>query len=161
WCAGPRSGSMPWREREAELARARAERPLGVHAPRGELFGIFTPPAPEAPPRGLCAVLFTRPRAHRNRMGAEAPRPRAGEGVAAFRFDYHGNGDSGGDSGFLNPDHPYRDDAVAVLRHLARHEGQQRFALAGSCFDARTALSAFRDEAERIAGLAFIAAPMV
>ena len=152
---------MPWRERPEELARARAERPTVVHAPRGEVFGIFTPAADDVPSRGLCAVLFTRPRSHRNRMWVEAARRLAASGIAAFRFDYHGNGDSSGESGFLNPNEPFRDDAVAVLRHLAQHEGQSRFVLVGACFDARTALSTFPEEGERIAGLAFIAAPVV
>jgi pimeloyl-ACP methyl ester carboxylesterase len=152
---------MPWRESAAELDRARAERPVVVHAPRGEVFGILTPPAPEAAPRGLCVVFFTRPRSHRNRMWVEAARRLAARGHACFRFDYHGNGDSTGESGFLNPNDPYRDDAVAVLRHLRRHEGRQRFALAGSCFDARTALSAFAEEGAHIEALAFLAAPVV
>lgn len=152
---------MPWRERPEELARARAERPTVVHAPRGEVFGIFTPAAGDVPSRGLCVVLFTRPRSHRNRMWVEAARRLAARGIAAFRFDYHGNGDSSGESGFLNPNDPFRDDAVAVLRHLVQHEGQSRFVLVGACFDARTALSTFPEEGERIAGIAFIAAPVV
>ena len=152
---------MPWRESAAELARARAERPLTVAAPRGTLFGIHTPPAPEAPPRGHCVVFFTRPRSHRNRMWIEGARRLAARGFACFRFDYHGTGDSGGESGFLNPNRPYRDDAAAVLRHLREVEGERRFILSGACFDARTALSAFADAGEHIAGIAFTAAPLM
>jgi pimeloyl-ACP methyl ester carboxylesterase len=132
-----------------------------VRAPRGDVFGILTPAAEGTHDPGLCAVLFTRPRSHRNRMWVEAARRLAANGISAFRFDYHGNGDSTGESGFLNPNEPFSDDAVAVLRHLADHEGQRRFVLVGACFDARTALSAFPDEGGRIAGLAFIAAPVV
>src|SRR5437879_7644763 len=109
---------MPWHETAADLARARAERPVLVPAPRGDLFGILTPPAPEVGGRDLCAILFTRPRSHRNRMWVEGARRLAARGIAAFRFDYHGNGDSTGSCGFLNPNDPFRDDAVAVIRHL-------------------------------------------
>jgi pimeloyl-ACP methyl ester carboxylesterase len=152
---------MPWRETPADLERARAERPVVVPAPAGALFGIFTPPAPEAPPSGLCAILLTRPRSHRNRMWVEGARRLAARGIAAFRFDYHGAGDSEGASAFLDPNAPYREDAVAVIRHLRSALGQQRFVVCGSCFDARTALSAFMDEGDSIAGLVFMAAPVM
>jgi len=150
---------MPWRETPGQLERARAERPVVVPAPDGALFGILTPPNPAVPSAGLCAVLFTRPRSHRDRMFVELARELACRGFAAFRFDYHGTGDSGGTSGFLDPNQPYRGDAVAVLRHLRAACGQRRFVLVGSCFDARTALSAFADEAAAIEALAFVAAP--
>ncbi len=152
---------MPWRESAAELERARAEQPVVVAAPRGALFGIFTPAAPGVDARGRCVVFFTRPRSHRNRMWIEGARRLASRGYACFRFDYHGTGDSGGESHYLNPNQPYRDDAVAVLRFLREQLGQRRFILAGSCFDARTALSAFVDEGASIDGLAFIAAPLM
>jgi len=152
---------MPWREAAADLARARAERPVIVPGPEGDLFGIFTPPAPEAPAADRCVVLFTRPRSHRNRMWVEGARRLAARGFSAFRFDYHGNGDSGGEPGRLDPNRPYRGDAVAVLRHLREHLGVERFVLYGSCFDAATALSAFADEADAIAALAFVAAPVM
>jgi pimeloyl-ACP methyl ester carboxylesterase len=152
---------VPWLESAAELERARAERPVVVHAPRGGLFGVFTPAAPAAAARGRCVVLFTRPRSHRNRMWVEGARRLASHGFACFRFDYHGTGDSGGDSAFLNPNRPYRDDALAVLRHLREQLGQHRFVLSGACFDARTALSAFDGEGAAIDGIVFTAAPMM
>jgi alpha/beta superfamily hydrolase len=152
---------MPWRETEAELARARAEEPMVVPAPAGALYGIFTPPASEAQPAGLCAVLFTCPRMHRNRMWVEAARRLAVAGFACFRFDYHGTGESEGESAFLDPNRPYHDDASAVLRHLRAHAGQERFVVSGMCFDARTALSAFVSEGEAIEGLVFMAGPVM
>jgi pimeloyl-ACP methyl ester carboxylesterase len=48
-----------------------------------------------------------------------------------------------------------------VLRHLRAAHGQTRFVVYGSCFDARTALSAFADEADAIAALVFVAAPVM
>jgi pimeloyl-ACP methyl ester carboxylesterase len=152
---------MPWRETPRELERARNEQGVVVPTAQGAVYGIFTPPDPQAPPAGLCAVLLTRPRSHRNRMWVEGARRLGAQGFACFRFDYHGTGDSEGASGFLDPNHPYHDDVVAVLRHLRAHFGQRRFVLSGSCFDARTALSAFVDEGDAIAGLVFIAAPVM
>lgn len=152
---------MPWRETPAELERARAERPELVASPHGRLFGVFTPPDPAVPPAGVCAVLFTSPRGHRNRMWVEAARRLAAEGFAAFRVDFHGTGDSEGETAFRDPGRPYREDAVAVLRHLRASHGHTRFVLYGICFDARTALSACMDEADAIAGILFVSAPLM
>lgn len=149
---------MPWRESAAEAARARDERPVLVDAPAGRLFGILTPATEPGAP---CVVMFTRPRSHRNRMFVELARRLAAHGLAAFRFDYHGCGDSGGASGFLNPGQPYRDDTLAVLRALRERHGMRRFVLVGSCFDARTAFSAFDGEADAIEGIVFMAAPLM
>src|SRR5258706_8994661 len=150
---------MPWRETAAELERARAEQPVTVPTAAGTLFGIFTPPDPAAPAARHCVVLFTRPRSHRNRMWVEAARRLAARGFGAFRFDYHGTGDSEGESGFLDPNQPYRDDTHAVVRALRERHGYARFLLVGSCFDARTALSAFVDQGAAVDGLVFFSAP--
>jgi dienelactone hydrolase len=152
---------MPWRETPAELARARAEVPVTVPTPLGTLFGIHTPPAPEAPAAGRCAVLFTRPRSHRNRMWVEGARRLAALGFSAFRFDYHGCGDSEGDSKFNNPNQPNREDGLAVLRMLTERFGAERFLVSGACFDARTALSMFADSGDRVEGMVFYAAPVM
>lgn len=152
---------MPWRETPAELARARAERPFVVDAPTGRLFAVMTPPAPEAPPAELCVVLLTRPRSHRNRMWIEGARRLAAQGFTTIRVDYHGCGDSGGDSARLDPNRPYREDVLAVIRHAREHLGAKRFIVSGACFDARTALSAFAQEGDSIVGLVFMAAPVM
>ena len=94
-------------------------------------------------------------------MFVEGARRLASRGFACFRFDYHGTGDSSGESHFLDPNQPYRDDAVTVLRFLRERLGQRRYVLSGSCFDARTALSAFVDEGAAIDGLVFTAAPLM
>ena len=94
-------------------------------------------------------------------MWVEGARRLAARGFAAFRFDYHGTGDSEGASAFLNPNRPHRDDAEAVLRMLRERFGHQQFLLVGACFDARTALSAFVAEGAAVAGLVFFAAPLM
>jgi len=152
---------MDWRESPAQLDRARAEVPVTVPSPHGLLFGVYTPPSPAAPAAGRCAVLFTRPRAHRNRIWVLGARHLAARGFSAFRFDYHGSGDSEGEMSFLDPNRPYRDDADAVLRFLRERFGEHRFIVYGMCFDARTALSAFEHGAAAIDGLAFFASPVM
>jgi pimeloyl-ACP methyl ester carboxylesterase len=150
---------MPWRETPEELARARAELPLVVPAPQGRVFGILTPAAPESRDVGLCVVFLTRPRSHRNRMWVEGARFLAARGFTCFRYDFHGTGDSESDSAPLDPDRPYREELVAILRHLRQAHGQARFVLCGSCFDARTALSAFADEGGCVEGLVYMVGP--
>lgn len=152
---------MPWRETAEQVTRARAEVPLTLATPLGTLFGIYTPPDPTAPPAGRCAVLFTRPRSHRNRMWVEGARRLALRGFAAFRFDYHGCGDSDGESHFLNPNTPNRADGEAVIAMLRERFGHSRFLVSGACFDARTALSMFADPANAVEGMVFFAAPVM
>ena len=152
---------MPWRETAAERDRARAEQTVTLATPQGTLFGIYTPPAPDAPRAPHAVVLFTRPRSHRDRMWVEAARRLANQGFAAFRFDYHGTGDSEGVTAFLNPNTPYRDDADAVLSMLRTRFGHERFLVVGSCFDARTALSTFVSNGAAVDGMVFFAAPVM
>jgi dienelactone hydrolase len=152
---------MPWRETTAELERARAEEAVTVPSPAGTLFGIHTPPDPAATPAGHCVVLFTRPRSHRNRIWVEGARRLANRGFGAFRFDYHGTGDSEGETSFLNPNRPYLDDARAVLAMLRERFGYRKFLVLGACFDARTALSTFADPGSGVEGLVFFAAPVM
>ncbi len=152
---------MPWRESAAELERARAEVPVALATPAGKLYGIYTPPDPAVARAEQAVVLLTRPRSHRNRMWVEGARRLATRGFGAFRFDYHGTGDSEGMTAYLDPNQPYRDDITAVLRMLRQQFGHQRFVVLGACFDARTALSAFMDEGRAIDGLLFFAAPVM
>jgi len=153
---------MPWRETSAELDRARAEVPVAWPTPAGTLFGILTPEAAAGGVRKPhCVVLFTRPRSHRNRMWVEAARRLAVRGFAAFRFDYHGTGDSEGETAFLDPNRPYEDDVAAVLRMLRERFGYERFLVVGACFDARTALSAFARHGAIVDGMVFFAAPVM
>jgi pimeloyl-ACP methyl ester carboxylesterase len=127
----------------------------------GTLFGIYTPADPAAPAAAHCVILFTRPRSHRNRMWVEGARRLAALGFSAFRFDYHGAGDSEGTSAFLDPNQPYQGDTDAVVRMLREQFAHQRFLVVGSCFDARTALSAFEHEGAAVDGLVFFAAPVM
>jgi alpha/beta superfamily hydrolase len=148
-------------ENTAERARACAETPMVVRAETGDLVAILTPPDPAAAPAGYCVVHLTRPRSHRNRNWVRGARWLASRGFTACRFDYHGNGDSSGENGPLDPSSPNRADLMAVLRALRARESGTRFILTGNCFDARTALSVVPVEPSWIAGLAFLSAPVM
>ena len=89
---------MPWRETPADLNRALAEECRIVPAPDGDLYGIFTPPAPEAAPANRCVVIISRPRYEYHRLSVEIARRLATLGFSCFRFDYHGWGDSEGET---------------------------------------------------------------
>jgi len=152
---------VPWLESAVDLARARAEQPFVFEAATGRLTGIYCPADPAAAPAGRCILMLTRPRSHRNRMWVECARRMSAKGFSSFRFDYHGDGDSEGESSFHNPNTPYREDAVSALRAVREHFGDTRFLVLGACFDARTALSTFVDEGDHIDGLVFYAAPVM
>jgi pimeloyl-ACP methyl ester carboxylesterase len=93
-------------------------------------------------------------------MAVHLARLVAQEGFAAFRFDFHGWGDSEGETTLTNLDEPATDDLVAVIRHLGPALGEHRFVLWGWCYGARAAISVFHDAADAIEGLTFLSAPI-
>jgi pimeloyl-ACP methyl ester carboxylesterase len=152
---------MDWTETPAELARARAEQPMLVPAADGLLRAIFTPPAPEAPLAGMCVVMPGRMRWMPVRGQVRAARTLAARGFACLRFDYHGYGESEGAPVRTDRDSPCGGDIVGAIRYLRHTRGQHTFVLWGRCFDSLSALAAFADEADAIAGLLYIAAPIL
>lgn len=150
---------MDWSETPAELARARAERPMLIPAPLGALRGIFTPPAPAAAPAGLCVVMPGRLRWLPLRGQVRTARALAAQGFACLRFDYHGYGESEGVGVRIDRGTPCGEDVVAAIRYLRRAHGQRAFVLWGRCFDSLSSLAAFAHEAEAIVGLLYVAAP--
>ena len=150
---------MDWNETPAELARAWAEQPVIMPGQQGDLYGIFTPPAPEASPAGLCVILLGRNRWWVDRLSVKGARWLASRGFACLRFDYHGYGESEGACEFVDTERPYSEDAIAAIRFLRKEFGQQRFVLSGFCFDARTALSAVEEEGGSIEAIVAIATP--
>jgi hypothetical protein len=150
---------VAWNETSLELARAWAEQPMVVRGPQGGLVGLYTPPAPEAPAAGLCVIFLSRPRFEQRREVVELARRLSIEGFSSFRYDQHGWGESEGELKPPDPENPSRQELLAVLHHLRRF-GEKRFVLWGLCLDARLALSMFPYEAEALAGLVFLAAPV-
>lgn len=152
---------MDWSETPAELARARAERPVLIPGSNGVLRGIFTPPAREAPPAELCVVMPGRMRWLPVRGQVKTARALAACGFACLRFDYHGYGESEGVAEKIFRETPFSGDVVDAIRYLRRAHGQRAFVLWGRCFDSLSSLAAFAHEADAIAGLLFVAAPML
>jgi len=141
---------MDWNETPDLLARAWAEQPVIMPGPQGELYGIFTPPAPEAPPANICVILFGRNRWWCDRLSVKSARWLASRGFSCLRFDYHGFGESAGDCGVLHGDRPFTKDALAAIRYMRHEFSQKRFILSGFCLDGRTALSAVKEEGKAI-----------
>lgn len=152
---------MDWRETPVTLSRARAEQPIVFEGPKGALHGIFTPPAPDAPPAGACIVFPGRPRSGLRRLPVLAARILAAEGFAALRFDLRGRGESAGEVAMPSRIEPLGEDVVAAIRHLREAHGQKRFLPVGYCFDALSALDAFKDEAGAISGMFFATAAVL
>src|ERR1700751_2510044 len=101
----------------------------------GKLFGIFTPPSPEASPARLCVILLGRNRWWGDRLSVKSARWLAVRGFSALRFDYHGYGESKENCRTIDPDRPYSDHVLAAIRFARAKFDQQRFALSGFCFD--------------------------
>lgn len=75
----------------------------------------------------------------RNRIFVTMARHVASLGFRTLRFDYHGVGDSTGES-TIRLDRPFVDDLAAAVQVLS-DQGVKRCMLIGSCFGARTALA--------------------
>lgn len=124
--------------------RATSQVEIPVFFPSGQdtLFGILTEPTSE--PVGIAAVLMhggnLGPSPGRNQMGVRLCRRLSEEGFHAFRFDYHGVGDSTGEVEQFRLDQPFTEDATAAIEWL-RGRGIHRFVLIGGCFGSRTALA--------------------
>jgi alpha/beta superfamily hydrolase len=147
---------MDWNETPAELGRAWAEQPVIMPGQHGNLYGVFTPPAPEASPAGVCVIFFGRNRWWGDRISVKGARWLAARGFACLRFDYHGYGESEGVCQSIHGDRPYAEDAVSVIGFMRKAFAQQRFSLVGFCFDGRTALAALEQEGAAIETIASI-----
>jgi pimeloyl-ACP methyl ester carboxylesterase len=152
---------MNWRETPATLSRARDEQPVVFTGPKGALHGIFTPPAPDAPPARSCVIFPGRPRSSLRRHLVLAARILAAEGFAVLRFDLRGRGESAGDVERPSRIDPAGEDVVAAIRYLRDAHGQNQFLLAGYCYDALTALNSFKEAADAISGVFFACATVL
>ncbi len=151
---------MPWRETPEELARAWAEQPVVLNGPRGQIVGIYTPPAPEITPAEMCVVILSRPRFEHRRMSVQGARQMAARGFACFRFDQNGWAESEGEDLPINPEKPRQAETLTAIRYLREHLQQKRFVMWGACLDGLSALSAFDGEADAIEGLIVMSSPV-
>jgi len=137
-----------------------AEHPQFFPAGDESLFGVIsTPVGGSASP----AVIVlggggTTPTATgRNRFYVEFSRRMSSLGYPAFRFDYHGVGDSTGSSEF-RLDRPFVEDLEGATDRM-REQGFSEYLLVGMCFGARTALSA-ASQLAGLRGLVLLAPPL-
>lgn len=126
---------------------APAEDPEYFDADGVTLFGIHSPPA-EANGAGIVLLSgggATAPATNRNRLSVRLGRLLAARGYHAFRFDYHGIGESSGVlAGAPRVDEPFLADVHGAVG-CVRRRGVEEILLVGSCFGARTALAAAPD----------------
>lgn len=123
------------------------------------LFGILT--APTTPPLGVVVILLPAGgllSTDRNRFGVRLGRRLAGQGFHALRFDYHGVGESEGETSSFRLDEPFTGDLMGAVTWV-RKQGFTKIAVVGSCFGARTALASAQHIDELLA-VALIAAPV-
>jgi alpha/beta superfamily hydrolase len=144
---------------EADLPRA-SEIPVFFPADGETLFGILTTPADEA--AGTAVIVLpggsTPLTTDRNRISVRLCRRVASQGYHAMRLDYHGAGESTGSLGWLRLDRPFADDVQGAVRWIER-QGVRSTVLVGSCFGARTALSA-APETAGIRGVVLVSVPV-
>jgi len=142
-------------------ATSRAETPIYFPAGGETLFGLVT--RPTAKPRGVAFIVLsggaTPISSNRNQLSVRLCRRLAERGFHAFRFDYHGAGESTGAVAEVRLDRGHVEDLMGAIAWLRASEGVERFVLAGSCFGARTALSA-APSIEGLHGVAFAALAM-
>jgi pimeloyl-ACP methyl ester carboxylesterase len=137
-----------------------AEVPVYFSAGTHTLMGILTVPFQG---HGHAAVVLATGGWHstsadRNRWFVRIARELAGQGVASFRFDYHGVGESSGTIGRFDLDDPFLDDLSGALSFL-RAKGFRKFILAGLCFGGRTALEVAARR-EDVDGLVLMSVPI-
>lgn len=118
------------------------EVPLFFQAGGNTLFGVLTRPKAggDAAVIVLGGGMTPSTSTGRNRIFVTLSRHVASLGYHAFRFDYHGIGESTGES-TIRLDRPFVDDLVGAIGTVAER-GIERYVLVGSCFGARTALAA-------------------
>jgi pimeloyl-ACP methyl ester carboxylesterase len=128
---------------EAVVKTSYIETPVFFDVGQDTLFGLVTLPRNGTARTGLIILsgAGTPITVNRNRMSVRICRELAARGYAGFRLDYHGVGDSTGFIDEFRLDRPFVDDVTAAVECL-RGLGVERVILAGSCFGARTALSA-------------------
>jgi pimeloyl-ACP methyl ester carboxylesterase len=131
------------------------ETPVFFPAGQDTLFGVLARPAE---PTGTAVIALPDAGGpasiNRNRWWVRLSRRLAAHGCHVLRFDYHGMGESTGVVRRFRLDEPFVDDLLGAVRCSTDHD-VERFILVGSCFGARTALSA-AGEIPRLDGVVLI-----
>ncbi len=138
------------------------ETPMYFEAGQERLFGLLSEGKGDRPvPRGVVVSLSsggTPLSTSVNDIWVRLSRGSAERGLAAFRFDYHGVGESTGELDRFDLAEPFTKDLLGAIHHLETL-GLDEVLLIGSCFGARTALSA-APAVEHLAGLVLLCPPV-
>lgn len=134
------------------------EQPAFFEAGDETLFGILTRPKTDDGRAGLIMVPSAERLGYRNRVGVMIAHRFAQRGHPVLRFNYRGCGESTGKAGRFRLDDLFTTDATGATAWF-RAQGVERFLYSGSCFGARTALSAAAREPD-VAGVVVVAMPM-
>ncbi len=130
------------------------EQPITFSAAGDSLLGIWHPPAHDAPTRALVVVVGgPQYRVGSHRQFVLLARAVAASGVAVFRFDYRGMGDSGG--GLRDFADIGQDISAAIDAVQARCPSVARVALWGLC-DAASAAAFYGWRDPRVSGLTLL-----
>jgi pimeloyl-ACP methyl ester carboxylesterase len=143
------------------IATSADETPVFFSANGNVLSGILT--RPTVTPRGSAVVAAWGGgmvgSTGRNRVWVRLCRRLAAEGFHAFRFDFHGVGDSTGEVDGFRLEEPFVEDLAGAVRWM-EGKGISRFILAGWCFGARTALACAPD-LSGLEGLVLVSPPLL
>jgi pimeloyl-ACP methyl ester carboxylesterase len=143
----------------SNAVKAEHEVPVFIAAGGEDLFGIWTNPTNRE--KGDALVLLTGgdiPSMSRNRMNVSIARRVAATGMHAFRFDWHGIGDSTGSLERIRLEEPMVEDLAEVIRAV-RARGLSQVVLWGSCGGARAAL-AYAEQTPEVVGMILISCPL-
>ena len=124
------------------------------------LFGVLTA-AGDPPTDGVVVAVSgggTPLSTSVNGISTRLCRRLATRGINAFRFDYHGVGESTGELERFHLSRPFTFDLLGAVDHLTGLS-LSRVVLVGSCFGARTALSSAAS-VEDLAGLVLLSPPV-
>lgn len=145
---------------QRQTATAEHELPVYFAAGKDQLFGILTQPVGER--LGTVAVVLGAgslvSSTGRNRFLVRLCRRLGAAGYHAFRFDYHGAGESTGAIERFRLDEPFTEDLDAAIGWLRAH-GMSKFLLIGWCFGARTALT-YAPRIRNLQGLVLVSPPV-
>lgn len=146
--------------KHGEITSADSETPVYFSVGQDKALGILTRPA--GTPIGTVAVALGAGSAVSslgpNRFLVRLCRRVGDLGYDAFRFDYHGVGESTGSVGSFRLDEPFIDDLDAALAWL-HARGMRDVLLIGWCFGARTAL-ARAPNLSNLSGLVLVSPPV-
>jgi pimeloyl-ACP methyl ester carboxylesterase len=143
---------------QASPATTRNEIPAFFTAGDDGLLGVLTSPASNATETWVVLVpggSGSLDSMNRNRLWVRLARLLGSIGCHAFRFDFHGAGESTGRAELQGLRRPFTKDLEGAVQWV-QEQGAERLVVVGSCFGARTALAG-APEISGLRGLVLVA----